>query len=215
MRILLIGTRSFGSAVLDAVSAKHDIAAVSAPPGDLTAKNGTRRGLPVHETVRADLVQSLDVDVIVCAHSHLFVGKPTRNAAKLGAIGYHPSLLPRHRGRDAVKWTIKMGDPIAGGSVYWLTDHVDGGPIAAQDFVHVRPGETHTGLWRDALFPMGVRLIERTLEELDAGTVRQVPQDERCATWEPSLESPPLYRPELPELGAMPDGYRVVVTSKS
>jgi hypothetical protein len=35
------------------------------------------------------------------------------------------------------------------------------------------------------------------------------PQDERCATWEPSWERAPLHRPELPELGAMPAGYRL------
>jgi len=31
-------------------------------------------------------------------------------------------------GRDAVEWTIRMKDPIAGGSMFWLNDTVDGGP---------------------------------------------------------------------------------------
>jgi len=72
------------------------------------------------------------VDLILYAHSHDFIGAATRGKTRLGAMGYHPSLLPLHRGRDAVCWTLRMGDKVAGGSVYWLTDVVDGGPIAAQ-----------------------------------------------------------------------------------
>lgn len=37
-------------------------------------------------------------------------------------------------------------------------------------------------------------------DAVDAGSVPYQPQDERKATWEPSLDSKPLYRPELLEL---------------
>ena len=62
--------------------------------------------------------------------------------SRLGSIGYHPSLLPRHRGIAAVEWTILEGDPIAGGSIYHLADGWDAGAIAAQDWCFVKKGET-------------------------------------------------------------------------
>ena len=40
----------------------------------------------------------------------------------------------------------------------------------------------------------------------------KVPQDPGLATWEPGLQQPPLFRPDLPELGdGRMVGYRTVV----
>ena len=80
-----------------------------------------------------------------------------------GGIGYHPSLLPRHRGIAAVEWTILEGDPIAGGSVYHLADGWDAGAIAAQDWCFVGKGETARELWERALAPMGLELLKRVV----------------------------------------------------
>lgn len=208
MRIALAGQRSFGSAALDAViEAGHDVAQVFAPPGDKLDFNARRRGLSVAERLNADALAD-GLDLIVCAHAHVYVSDKARDRTLLGGIGYHPSLLPRHRGRDAVKWTVHMGDPIAGGSVYWLTNKVDGGPIAAADWCHVRPRTTPSDLWRDQLFPMGLRLITQVLADLDDGRLVRVDQDEACATWEPSWSRPPIERPDLIQLPG-PKGDRV------
>jgi methionyl-tRNA formyltransferase len=43
-------------------------------------------------------------DIILSVHNaHAFIDAGARAAARLGALGYHPSLLPRHRGRDAMR----------------------------------------------------------------------------------------------------------------
>ncbi|MEJ0070026.1 MAG: formyltransferase family protein [Pseudomonadota bacterium] len=97
---------------------------------------------------------------------------------------------PRHRGRDAVVWTVKMGDAIAGGSIYWLDDGADTGPIAAQEHCFVHPGETADELWRRALGPLGLRLFDRVFADLERGEVVRQPQDEAAATWEPSYRAP-------------------------
>ena len=197
---------------------QHDVAAVASPAQDSSGRPDRltmaahRLAIPWIDAgeLRADRVPD-DVDLIVAAHSHAFIGARTRDRARLGAIGYHPSLLPRHRGRDAVRWTIRMGDPVAGGSVYWLTDNVDGGPIAAQSWCWVEPGDTASELWRRDLFPMGVRLILDVLWDLEGRRIVAVPQNERVATWEPALDAPPLFRPELPRIGGGPlEGYRIV-----
>lgn len=214
MRVILAGQRSFGAAVLEALlEDEHEVAAVWATPGDALWGAAHRRGLELSEGKLDRLFDHThDADLIVAAHSHHFISAKTRAATRLGGIGYHPSLLPRHRGRDAVRWTIHMGDPVAGGSVYWLTDNVDGGPIAAQEHVLVRPDDDASSLWRRELFPLGVGLLRRVLRDLEDGILIEVPQDEACATWEPSWERPPLHRPDLTQIGSGPAGFDVQVT---
>jgi len=141
-----------------------------------------------------------DTDVILAAHSHAFIGRRTRARARVAAIGYHPSLLPLHRGRDAVRWTIRDGDRVTGGSIYHLTERTDAGPIAAQEHIIVPPGSTVESLWREHLAPLGVRLIVRVLDDLARGIHIEVPQDEALASWEPAMGVAPLFKPELTEL---------------
>lgn len=216
MRVILAGQKSFGVVTYDMLKKEgHEIAAVWSPADKndkLTKRSaGALLWAPtVERTPKA--VEQLEVDLFVAAHSYDFIGRASRGATRLGGIGYHPSLLPRHRGRDAVRWAVHMGDPVAGGSVYWLTDHVDGGPIAAQDFCLVRPGEDASSLWKRELFPMGIRLLASVLRDLDAGRIVEVPQDEDVATWEPSWERPPLSRPELPQIGKGVNGFTHHVT---
>lgn len=86
----------------------------------------------------------------------------------------------------------------------------DGSDIAAQDFCFIRPKDTAVTLWRETLFPMGLKLFAKVLSDLDRGVLVAIPQDNSIATWEPSIDRPPLYRPDLPMLGAAPEGFTIV-----
>lgn len=202
MRILLAGQKRFGRDTFDLLAgAGHEIAAVVCPP-DALRWACESAGVKVIEagTLRAALVPR-GTDLIVAAHSHEFIGRKTRDAARLGAIGYHPSLLPLHRGREAIAWAIKMREPVTGGSIYWLNDTVDGGPVAAQDWCFIRPGDDARGLWCRELAPMGLRLFAKVLRDIERGDIVRTPQDVSLATWEPSCHlAPRLYRPEIERL---------------
>jgi methionyl-tRNA formyltransferase len=210
LKLWVAGQKLFGAAALAlCLQRGHDVVGVSSPPTssggdrpDRLRDAAERAGVPWRPagTLRAELLPD-GTDLIVCAHAHEFVGRPTRLKARLGAIGYHPSLLPLHRGRDAVEWTIRMRDRVAGGSVYWLTDGVDAGPLAAQRHVFVRPGDTAAELWRRDLFPLGLELLDRVLADVAEGVVVRVDQAAAAATWEPSIGREPVARPELPMLG--------------
>jgi len=189
MRIFLIGQKWLGTEVLELVRRRgHEVVGCCAPEADRLAK--AAGDLVVAPTQLTPDALPDGLDLIVCAHAHIFVKAALRERARLGAIGYHPSLLPRHRGRDAVVWTIKMGDPIAGGSIYWLDDGADTGPIAAQEHCFVHPGDTADTLWRRALGPLGLQLFDQVLADLEQGRVIRQPQDEAAATWEPSYRAP-------------------------
>lgn len=205
MRIFIAGQKAFGDQVYKLCKARgHEIAGVSAPPfgGDGTKLDRLRAdaeadGVPWIEagTLNAKTLPD-DVDLICAAHSHDFIGAKTREKAKLGAIGYHPSLLPLHRGRDAIIWTLHMGEKVTGGTIYWMNDVMDGGDIAAQEHIFIPPGATAGDLWRDQLFPLGLKLYEKVLADLEQGLIVREPQNHDLATWEPSWDRPPLKRPD-------------------
>lgn len=219
MRLFIAGQKAFGAAVFAlARKAGHEIAGVSSPASARGAEMDRLRWAAAEARVPWMLAGTLcaetlppGVDLILAAHSHDFVGRRTRLQTRLGAVGYHPSLLPLHRGRDAVKWAIRMGDRVTGGSIYWLSDTMDGGDIAARDFCFIRREDTAAELWRRELFPLGLRLFARVLEDLSRGYLIAVPQDDALATWEPALDAPPVRRPDLPMLGTGGlDGFTVI-----
>ena len=88
-----------------------------------------------------------------------------------------------------MRWAIHMGDKVTGGSAYWMDDGADTGPIAAQEWCWIQPGDTPAELWRRDLAPMGLRLFETALSNIDRGASKAVPQLEAMATWEPSFTS--------------------------
>ena len=87
---------------------------------------------------------------------------------------------------------IHMREAITGGTVYWLDDGADTGPIAAQHWCWVVPDDTAQTLWQRELAPLGLRLIGQTLDALQSGHAPAVAQDPKMATWEPSFHSAPL-----------------------
>ncbi|GAC1335131.1 MAG: formyltransferase family protein [Beijerinckiaceae bacterium] len=195
MKITLVGSRFFGRAILDLMLKEPgiEIGRVVVPTmDDRLAEGAKAAGLDIYVHKNPHLVPEEAVapgtDLVVAAHSHARVSHDGVAKARLGGIGYHPSLLPRHRGIAAVEWTIKEGDPIAGGSIYHLADRLDAGPIAAQDWVFVKKGETARELWERALAPLGLRLLMEVVRHArDEGTLPAMPQDEQFATRAPKL----------------------------
>src|SRR6188768_4413802 len=194
MRITLVGSRLFGVTTLNMLR-EHGVSIVRvvvADAEDRLAATASAAGIEVVVQANPKLVVASeiapDTDLIITAHSHARIGKDALAAAKLGGIGYHPSLLPRHRGLAAIEWTIKEGDPIAGGTIYHLAERMDAGAIAAQDWVFVKKGETARELWERALAPLGQKLLADVIYHAKAhGSLPATPQDEEFATKAPAL----------------------------
>ena len=139
-------------------------------------------------------------ELVISAHSHWIISQKIIEKCRYGGIGFHPSLLPRHRGQDAVRWTVHMGDSITGGTVYRLEDKCDGGKIILQKFICVDKEWDYHMLWQN-LFPIGVELLVEAVRQIEEGITNEYIQDEKYATWEPSWERPRLKRNELIQLG--------------
>lgn len=190
MKCALVGSRFFAASVFEALRKEEGIeftSIVAPAEDDRLAIAARAAGVAVHVLENPRMVPEEAIaegtDLIIAAHTHARVSDGALARARLGGIGYHPSLLPRHRGIAAVEWTILEGDPIAGGSIYHLADGWDAGAIAAQDWCFVAKGETARELWERALAPMGLALISKVVHiaRLE-GAVPSYPQDPRFAT---------------------------------
>src|SRR3984885_274682 len=194
MRITLVGSRHFGVTTLQMLR-QHGvdvIRVVVADADDRLAATAHAAGIEGVGEANPKLVAASEIaeatDLIVTAHSHARVSKQALAVSRLGGIGYHPSLLPRHRGIAAVEWTIREKDPIAGGTVYHLADRMDAGAIAAQDWCFVGKDETARQLWERALAPMGQKLLAEVIDYAKTHkSLPSTPQDEQFATNAPSL----------------------------
>jgi glycine cleavage system regulatory protein len=195
MKCVLVGSRYFGASVFEALRKEEGVefARIVAPEADDRLAVAARAaGLPLHILENPKIVPEDAIpegtELILAAHTHARISKEALQRARLGGIGYHPSLLPRHRGIAAVEWTILEGDAIAGGSIYHLADGWDAGAIAAQDWCFVARGETARELWERALAPMGLELLARVVRHArQHGELPAHAQDPRFATRAPML----------------------------
>lgn len=209
MKIFICGQKTFGKEVMKALyESGHEIVGIAPPPQekykDKMVGYAMLKKIPIISD--CDRLLSKDIpdgtELIISAHSHWIISDKIIEKCKYGGIGFHPSLLPRHRGRDAVRWTIHMGDFITGGTVYRLTGKCDGGDIINQRTLFVDKEWDYHDLWRE-LFPIGVDMILESVSMIEKGTVKGWAQDERFATFEPSWDRPRLKRNELLQLGGV------------
>lgn len=194
MRITLVGSRHFGVTVLNMLRQRDQdvVRVVVHEGGDRLVAAAKAAGIEVVVQADRKTVTAAEIapgtDLIVTAHSHARVTREALAVSRLGGVGYHPSLLPRHRGLAAVEWTIREGDPIAGGTIYQLADRMDAGAIVVQDWCFVKKGETARELWERALAPLGVRLLAEAVEiARRTGSLPSRPQDETFATLAPAI----------------------------
>jgi methionyl-tRNA formyltransferase len=208
IRVFISGQKYFGEEVL-ALCLQLDfveVVGVCAPLGDkYVAKLASCFNIPIVPagSLNADTLPK-NVDIGITAHSFDYIGVKTRYKAKIGWIGYHPSLLPRHRGRSSIEWAIKMRDAITGGTVFWLNSGIDRGDIAYQELCFIDPKlyamdarKAAKLLWEHELQSMGLRLIKKALEDISAGIIIKVPQKKEFSTFEPNTDVKDVFKPDL------------------
>lgn len=203
MKIFICGQKAFGRKVLESLyNAGHEIIGIAPPPQekhkDKMVGYAMLKNIPIvsdcSKLTSNDIPE--ETELIISAHSHWIISQKILEKSKYGGIGFHPSLLPRHRGQDAVRWTVHMKDAITGGTVYKLNDKCDGGNIILQEMIFVDSSWNYHELWNE-LFPIGIKMILKAVTLIEKGQHTETPQDERFATWEPSWERPRLKRNEL------------------
>jgi methionyl-tRNA formyltransferase len=100
---------------------------------------------------------------------------------QLGAYNMHGSLLPKFRGRAPVNWAVLKGETKTGATLHVMTERADRGPIVDQEEVPIGPDDTALEVQR-RVTEAAVRVLDRRLDELEAGTAKATPQDESRAS---------------------------------
>lgn len=207
LKVFISGQKYFGEEILRlCLRMGLEVVGVCCPLDDkYIGRQAHINNIPVVPagTLNADTMPA-GVDLGITAHSFDYIGKATRYKPRLGWIGYHPSLLPRHRGRSSIEWAIRMGDIVTGGTVFWLNAGIDRGDIAYQDWCWIDPkhriGDAKKAakeIWIDKLAPMGIELIGKALADISKGIIVKTPQDANISTFEPSTDVKDIYRPDL------------------
>ncbi len=208
LKVFISGSKRFGEEVLRICLQDKDLQVIGVccdPKDKYLAKlaNINNIRLIPAGTLTADTMPD-GVDLGIAAHSFDYIGKRTRYKPKYGWIGYHPSLLPRHRGRSSIEWAIRMKDPITGGTVFWLNSGIDRGDIAYQDWCFIDPKlyaippkQAALQLWIETLSDMGVKLLTKAISDIKKGVIIKHQQDERFSTFEPNTDVKDIYKPDL------------------
>jgi methionyl-tRNA formyltransferase len=201
MRIVLVGQAAFGAKALEALlSAGEGIIAVYAPQDKPGAKPdplkdlAQSKGIPVFQpqTYKTDQVfdeyKELKPDLTILAFVTDIIPARYFEAASRGAICYHPSLLPRHRGASAINWAVIMGDTRTGLTIFWPDGGIDTGPVLVQKEIAIGPEDTTGSLYFNHLFPMGIEAILESVRLIKEGRAPKIVQDETGATYEPPCD---------------------------
>jgi methionyl-tRNA formyltransferase len=129
-----------------------------------------------------DEVRSLRPDLVVSWFWTKKIPRVFREIAPLGAIGVHPSLLPRHRGPDPYFWAIDAGDEVTGVTAHFLEDDYDTGAILGQAELAIDPRWNSWTLAKKLDRP-SLALLRATVAAFASGAPPiATPQDEALAT---------------------------------
>lgn len=129
----------------------------------------------VEDVNRRDILAALaelGPDIIMVVGWSRLCGTDFLKIPRIGTLGYHPTLLPKMRGRAALAWTILLDVRKTGGTLFWVDEGVDSGPIAIQRSFQLTGEERLSDL---------IDLHKETLAGMLPSVVDQIARGERPA----------------------------------
>ena len=124
--------------------------------------------------------------IVVVAYGKL-LPKPVLEAAPLGCINVHSSLLPKYRGAAPINWAVVCGESVSGVSTMQLDEGMDSGDILLQCQTEIGEDET-AGELHDRLSEMGAQLLLDTLTQAENGTLKPIKQEADKVSYAPMLD---------------------------
>ncbi len=192
-RVVFVGAVHEAVPALDALLADarvEVVAVVTGPEATGAAPSGAVDLAPQVAGTDVPLVRTTDIndpalvarlaalrpDLLVVAGWTRLLGEPLLAVPRRGCVGFHASMLPRHRGRAPVNWSILLGEAETGNTMMLLNAGVDTGAIVDQEPVPIGPDDT-CGTVYERVGEAGARMLVRQLPGLLAGTAPRIPQD--------------------------------------
>jgi methionyl-tRNA formyltransferase len=201
LRIAYFGQAPFGRDVLVRLLENgHEVVGVYAPPAgartDPLAEEAEKRGLLLFrpKTLRqkgAAIPErvaehgALGAELNVLAFVTIILPPEIVDAPRHGSLCFHPSLLPKYRGGNALAWQILLGETETGVSVFRPDAGVDTGPIVVQKGgIAIEPHHTAASLYFEKLYALGVDAMVEAVELVASGRARAAAQDDSRASFQ-------------------------------
>jgi methionyl-tRNA formyltransferase len=205
MKLVFAGTPEFARASLEALvaSGRKPLAAYTQPDRPagrgkkLTASPVKRFALehdiPVYQpaTLRSEAaveeLRALQPDLLVVAAYGLILPQDVLDIPTHGCLNVHASILPRWRGAAPIQAAILAGDDRTGISLMRMTAGLDCGPVFHVADLAIGAGET-AGELHDRLAALGATALIERLDDIVAGRLEAVDQDDSLATYAPKID---------------------------
>ncbi|GAA2405884.1 methionyl-tRNA formyltransferase [Streptomyces glaucosporus] len=205
MRLVFAGTPEVAVPALDALiaSERHEVVAVVTRP-DAPAGRGRRMvASPVAQRAEDAGIEVLkparprDEDFLVrlreiapdCCPVVAYGALLPRAALDIpsrGWVNLHFSLLPAWRGAAPVQHAIMAGDEVTGASTFLIEEGLDSGPVYGVVTEEIRSTDTSGDLLTRLAFA-GAGLLAATMDGIEDGTLRAVPQPEEGVSLAPKI----------------------------
>lgn len=206
MKLVFAGTPEVAVPALDALlaSGRHEVAAVVTRP-DAPAGRGRRlvaspvaeraeeAGIEILKPARprdeAFLARLREIAPDCCpvvAYGAL-LPKVALDIPTHGWVNLHFSLLPAWRGAAPVQHAVMAGDEVTGASTFQIEEGLDSGPVYGVITEDVRPTDTSGDLLTRLAFA-GSGLLAATMDGIEDGTLKAVPQPAEGVTLAPKIQ---------------------------
>jgi phosphoribosylglycinamide formyltransferase-1 len=138
--IVLVLSDNADSGILQ--KAAHNGAShLSIQPGDSKSRLSAAAEKEITDRIRA-----CGADLVVLAGFMRIVSPDLIRFFAGRIINIHPSLLPKHRGRNAIAQALADGSTMTGCTIHHVDAGIDTGEIIAQTAIAISPGETESEL---------------------------------------------------------------------
>jgi methionyl-tRNA formyltransferase len=129
---------------------------------------------------KAGLIKNIDFDVLFVVGISQLVNDIIIGSPKLGCVGYHPTLLPKGRGRAPLAWLVHEKQDGAA-NFFVITEEADAGPIFIQEPFTVTKEDDAQSV-EDKLLAATKVALDKWLPKLANGEWDPKPQNESLAT---------------------------------
>jgi len=122
-------------------------------------------------------ISGLKPDIIFCFGWSSLLKEDLLHISPLGVIGYHPSKLPKNRGRHPLIWAIVLGLEKSASTFFFMNDEADSGDILSQvEFDISSKDNAHSIYYKVTKIALGQ--IESFIPLLEHGGNSRIKQDE-------------------------------------
>lgn len=125
---------------------------------------------------------TIHFDLGVVADFGVIIPKEILDLFPKGILNIHPSLLPKYRGSTPVQTAILNGDKTTGVTIIKLDEHVDHGPIVAQETEQIDPTDS-SQILLEKLFQKGSDLLGKIINDYENGKNELKEQNHKEATY--------------------------------